>query len=189
MARRSARLSSACQFLVPSSTQSRRRSTVNGRITSPQFDCLESPGSRSAAGHTNDDRLAFDIESVRSARRCYCDGAFGEGGDAAQGFDWAVKNGLMLVGMSAFIGAFGAIVLTKLRLPAFISWAFVMGLSFAIMTGGGILLGMNDKIFWSETIKQFLLGSIVGAIAGPLIQRNQMRRIQTTQLNSETSND
>jgi hypothetical protein len=64
-----------------------------------------------------------------------------------------------------------------------------MGLSFAIMTGGGILLGMNDKIFWSETIKQFLLGSIVGAIAGPLIQRNQMRRIQTTQLNSETSND
>ena len=119
----------------------------------------------------------------------YCDGAFGEGGDAAQGVDWAVKNGLMLVGMSAFIGVFGAIVLSKLRLPAFISWAFVMGLSFAIMTGGGILLGMNDKIFWSETIKQFLLGSIAGAIAGPLIQRNQMRRIQTTQLNSETSND
>lgn len=119
----------------------------------------------------------------------YCQGAFGEGGNADQGFDWAVKNGLLLVAMSAFLGIFGGVVLARLRLPAFISWAFVMGLAFAIMNGGGILLGMSDKVFWLETIKGFLFGAFVGAIAGPLIQRIQQRRIQTTQVNSEILND
>jgi Ni/Fe-hydrogenase subunit HybB-like protein len=119
----------------------------------------------------------------------YCDGAFRNGGDTAKGLDWALKNGLLLFGMSTFIGVFSVLVFSRLRLPAFIGWAFVMGLSFAIMTGGGILLGMNDKAFWPETIKQFILGTIVGAIAGPLIQRNQMRRNQTTQLKSEASNE
>ena len=116
----------------------------------------------------------------------YCQGAFGEGGGAEQGFDCAVKTGLLLVAMSAFLGVFGGIVLSKLRLPAFIGWALVMGLAFAIMNGGGILLGMNDKVFWPEIIKGFLFGAIVGAIAGAIIQRIQVRRIQS---NSETSTD
>ena len=119
----------------------------------------------------------------------YCKGALGEGGNADQGFDWAVKTGLLLVTMSALLGIFGGVVLTKLRLPAFIGWAFVMGLAFAIMNGGGILLGMSDKVFWLETIKGFFFGAIVGTIAGPLIQRIQVRRIQTTQLNSEIVDD
>lgn len=119
----------------------------------------------------------------------YCQGAFGEGSSAEKGFDWAVKTGLLLVAMSAFLGVFGGLVLSKLRLPAFLGWAFVMGLAFAIMNGGGIVLGMNDKAFWPETIKGILFGAFVGAIAGPLIQRIQMRQIQTTQLNSKISND
>ena len=91
--------------------------------------------------------------------------------------------------MSALLGIFGGVVLTKLRLPAFIGWAFVMGLAFAIMNGGGILLGMSDKVFWLETIKGFLFGAIVGAISGPLIHRIQVRRTQTTQPNSEILDD
>ena len=106
----------------------------------------------------------------------FCQGAFGEGGDTEQGFDWAVKTGLLMVAMSALLGVFGGTVLSKLRLPAFISWAFLMGLAFAIMNGGEILLGMSDRAFWPETIKGFLLGAIIGGIAGPLIQRIQMRK-------------
>lgn len=87
--------------------------------------------------------------------------------------------------MSAFLGIFSGVVLTKLKLPAFIGWAFVMGFAFVIMNGGGILLGMSEKAFWLETIKGFFFGAIIGAIAGPLIHRIQMRRIQRTQLNSE----
>lgn len=119
----------------------------------------------------------------------YCQGAFGEKGGAEQGFDWAVKTGLLLLAMSAFLGIFGGVVLSKLRLPAFIGWAFVMGLAYAIMNGGGIFLGMSDKAFWPETIKGFFFGAIVGAIAGPLIHRSQMRRIQTARLNSQASSD
>ena len=119
----------------------------------------------------------------------YFQGAFGEGGNADQGFDWAVKTGLLLVAMSAFLGIFSGVVLTKLKLPAFIGWALVMGLAFAIMNGGGILLGISDKVFWLETIKGVFFGAIIGAIAGPLIHRIQMRRSQTTQLNSEKLDD
>ena len=57
------------------------------------------------------------------------------------------------------------------------------------MNGGEILLGMSDRAFWPETIKGFLFGAFVGAIAGPLIQRSQMRRIQKTQLDSKASID
>ena len=91
--------------------------------------------------------------------------------------------------MSAFLGIFSGVVLTKLKLPAFIGWAFVMGLAFVIMNGGGILLGISDKVFWLETIKGVFFGAIIGAIAGPLIHRIQMRRSQTTQLNSEKLDD
>lgn len=132
--------------------------------------------------------LGFSIFIV-GAVMGYCEGAFGEKGNAEQGFDWAVKTGLLLVAMSTFLGVFGGIVLSKLRLPAFIAWAFVMGLAFAIMNGGGVLLGMSEKAFWPETIKEFLLGALVGAIAGPFIHRNQMRRSQAKQLNNEKSND
>ncbi len=119
----------------------------------------------------------------------YCQGAFGEGGTAEKGFDWAVKTGLLLVAMSIVLGVFGGLILSKLRLPAFVGWAFVMGLAFAIMNGGGILLAMSDKAFWPETVKGLLFGAIVGAIAGPLIHRNQMRRLQKGQLDGETSTD
>ena len=119
----------------------------------------------------------------------YCQGAFGDGGTAERGFDWAVKTGLLLVAMSVVLGVFGGLVLSKVRLPAFVGWAFVMGLAFAIMNGGGILLAMNDKAFWPETIKGLLFGAIVGAIAGPIIHRNQMRRLQKEQLDGKTSTD
>ena len=117
----------------------------------------------------------------------YCRGAFGDEGTAEQGFDWAIKTGLLLVAMSAILGVFGGLILSKLQLPAFIGWAFVMGLAFAIMNGGGVLLGMNDNSLWPQTIKGFLGGALVGAIAGPIIQRNQSRRFQKTRPNSETS--
>ena len=119
----------------------------------------------------------------------YCQGVFGDEGTAEKGFDWAVKTGFLFVAMSAILGVFGGLVLSKLRLPAFIGWAVVMGLAFATMNGGGILLGMSNKAFWPETIKGFFFGAIVGAIAGPLIQRSQMRLSQKTQLASEQSVD
>jgi hypothetical protein len=91
--------------------------------------------------------------------------------------------------MSTILGVLGGLILSKLQLPAFIGWAFAMGLAFAIMNGGGVLLGMNDKELWSETIKGFLGGALIGAITGPIIQRNQSRRIQKAQSDSETSTD
>ncbi len=108
----------------------------------------------------------------------YCRGAFGDGGTAAQGFGWAINTGVLLVGMSAIIGVPGGLLFSRLQLPAFIGWAFVMGLAFATMNGGGVLLGMNDNEFWPETIKGILLGALIGAIAGPIIQRIQLRRIK-----------
>lgn len=111
----------------------------------------------------------------------YCQGALGSEGSAERGFDWAVKTGLLLVVMSTVAGGIGALAFSWLRLPAFIGWALVMGLTFAIMNGGGVLLGVNEKEFWPETLGGLLQGVVVGAIAGPLIQRVQARRIQKTQ--------
>jgi len=122
----------------------------------------------------------------------YCRGAFGDGGIAAQGFGWAIKTGLLSVAMSAMsaiLGVLGGLLSSRLQLHAFIGWAFWMGLAFAIMNGGGTLLGMNDNEFWPETIKRTLQGALIGAIAVQIIQRNQLRRIKKTQLNSETSTD
>jgi len=119
----------------------------------------------------------------------YCRGALGDGGTTEQGFDWAVKTGLLLVAMSAALGVLGGFILSKIQLPSYIHWSFLMGLAFAIMNGGGVLLGMNEKEFWPETISGSLLGALVGAIAGPIILRNQSRRIQKTRLNSETLAD
>ena len=45
--------SPAPRTLVGSSTQSSRRSTVNGRITRPYSDCLYTPRSRSATDQMN----------------------------------------------------------------------------------------------------------------------------------------
>ena len=44
---------SSTSALVGSSTQSSRRSTVNGRITRPYSDCLYTPRSRSATDQMN----------------------------------------------------------------------------------------------------------------------------------------
>lgn len=89
----------------------------------------------------------------------YCRGAFGDGGTTEQGFDWAVKTGLLLVAMSAALGVLGGFILSKIQLPSYIHWSFLMGLAFAIMNGGGVLLGMNEKEFWPETISGSLLGT------------------------------
>ncbi|MGV3483109.1 MAG: hypothetical protein ACO1RT_01685 [Planctomycetaceae bacterium] len=119
----------------------------------------------------------------------YCRGAFGDEGTAARGFDWAVKTGLLVVAMSATLGVLGGFVFSKLQPPAFVGWAFVIGLAFAIMNGGGVLLGMNEKELWPEIIKGFLGGALVGAISGSISQRNHLRRVQKTQFDTETSTD
>ena len=119
----------------------------------------------------------------------YFRGAFGDGGTTEQGFDWAVKTGLLSVAMVAALGLLGGFILSKIQLPSYIHWALLMGLAFAIQNGGGVLLGMNEKEFWRETISGFLMGALVGAIAGPIILRNLSRRIQKTLPNSETVSD
>ena len=119
----------------------------------------------------------------------YCRGAFGDQGTAEQGVDWAVKTGLLLVAMSAILGVLGGTVLSKLKLPAFIGWAFVMGLAFAIMNGGGGLLGMNDKDLLPQIGSGFLGGAFIGAISGPIIQRIQSKSKRDSISNADAGSE
>ena len=119
----------------------------------------------------------------------YCRGAFGDDGTPERGFDWAVKTGLLLVAMSGVLGVVGGLILSKLKLPPLIAYAIVMGLAFAIMGGGGVLLGMSDKSLAAETIMGFIQGAIVGAISGPIIHRRQLRQVQQTQHDGKAASD
>lgn len=75
---------------------------------------------------------------------------------------------------------------SQLTLPPMIGWAILFGLGFAIMSGGGILLGMNDKAFVAQTASGLLFGGIIGAIAGPIILRSQSRLARKSDSKSNT---
>jgi hypothetical protein len=111
----------------------------------------------------------------------YGRGGFGDGGTSARGFEWAVKTGCLLLAVSVTVGVCGGSLMSRLKLPAFLGWAGVMGLTFAFMNGGGVLLGMNAHGFWPEVLKGLALGATVGAISGPLFQRIQARNIRASQ--------
>jgi membrane associated rhomboid family serine protease len=124
----------------------------------------------------------------------YCRGAFGDGGSAERGFDWAIKTGILLLATSAIIGVLGGLghlILSKLQLPEILRWAFLFGVAYAIMsgimTGGGDFLGMNDnsprmndKSLWLEAIKGFLGGALVGAIVGLKLQSRLIQKYNPT---------
>ncbi|MHC4878920.1 MAG: hypothetical protein ACYTGL_20915 [Planctomycetota bacterium] len=102
----------------------------------------------------------------------YVNGSSGDDGNSTRAIDWAVRTGVLLLGMMACISFLGSAVLSRLKTPPVVGWALLFGLGFSIMSGGGVLLGMNDKEFVSETFGGLLWGGILGAIAGPIIQRN-----------------
>jgi hypothetical protein len=118
----------------------------------------------------------------------YIDGSSGDDGSGDRGLNWAIRTGFLLLGMMVSISILGTVMFSKLDLPPMIGWAMIFGLGFAIMNGGGVILGMNDKDFVSQTVSGLLFGGIIGAIAGPIIQRNQSRRAQQsdTESNAET---
>ncbi len=72
--------------------------------------------------------------------------------------------------MMVLIAFLGTVVLPRVNVPPRISWAIIIGLSFAIMNGGGVLLGMSDKEFVSEVFGGLLFGGMIGAAAGPYMQ-------------------
>src|SRR5690606_25011829 len=61
-------VSTSIAALLGSSTQSSRRRTVNGRMTRPYSDCLQSPRSKSATDQMNEERFSWVIK--RSNPQC-----------------------------------------------------------------------------------------------------------------------
>jgi predicted permease len=106
----------------------------------------------------------------------YCRGALREGGSHEMGLAWAAKTGVLLLLMSATIGVFGGLILSRISLPSYLGWAIMFSIAFAMMNGGGVIMGIGDADFWPSTIAGLLQGAVIGAIAGPLIQRSQKRR-------------
>ena len=60
-----------------------------------------------------------------------------------------------------------------LKLPYFLGWAVMIGLTLAIIDGNSVLLGIGTGQFWSKVSSGFLQGSIAGAIAEILIQKTE----------------
>lgn len=110
----------------------------------------------------------------------FCRGALGDGGSTSQGMDWAIKTGLLYVVMSVTVGLFASLVLSRTkRVPAIVGWALAFSLAFGMMKAGEVVLGMNDEEFWPTTLTGMLEGAVIGAIAGPLIERNQLKTRQS----------
>lgn len=105
----------------------------------------------------------------------YFDGATGDGGSTERGIHRGVRTGFLLLAMMLFVSVLGGFLFMKVRWPPMITWAILMGLGFAFMNGGGVLMGMNDQPFLWTTGKGFLSGAFIGAIAAPFIQRTQGR--------------
>src|SRR4051794_8053925 len=78
--------------------QSRRRMTMNGRITFPYSDCLKSPRRISAMDQTNEPRAPVGVSDVRSCpascRLC------GVGDATALSFDGPANSWLLLSDVS-----------------------------------------------------------------------------------------
>jgi hypothetical protein len=107
----------------------------------------------------------------------------GASGDDAWG--WAIKTGFLLLAMSTVVGVTGAILSVKLPLPPSIGWGLMMGVAFAIMNGGGVLLAIGEDEFGTRVLSGFLEGAVIGAIAGPFIDRAQKNRVQKAMNQSE----
>lgn len=119
----------------------------------------------------------------------YMNGSSGAAGNSERALRWSIQTGFLFLGMIIFITMLGTTVLTKLNVPPMIGWAILFGLAFSIMSGGGVLLGMDDRAFVSQTIGGLLTGAIIGAIAGPIIEKNQSRLVEKPNSDKNSNSD
>lgn len=103
-------------------------------------------------------------------------GISGDNGNTGRAAEWAWKTGLLLLVMTVVIGALGGLMMPRSKLPTFVKWAILFALAFAIMDGGGVLIGASTDAFWPSVFTGLATGALAGAITGRLLQRMQTKR-------------
>ena len=91
----------------------------------------------------------------------------------------AVRGGGLFVAMCVVASIAGATA-NRLKLPSFLGWGLVMGIAFAFLSVGNVLLQLTpDRPFWTALWDGFGRGFVPGLIAGPLITWIQRKQHQT----------
>lgn len=118
----------------------------------------------------------------------------GNDNSTRQATDWVTggKRGFLLLSLipvAYVLSIMGSSLkdLLNLKLPHFLSQAILIGFTFAILDGVGVLLGIETGEFWFKVLNGFIIGCLGGGIGVALAQKTEKEKLDKNSVTEEST--